>query len=388
MREFAKNILRKLHLFEPAKRVVYAKRRGAAKSRAEKVLSEETLYAFDCFSSVDSTIARLKIRVHSIEKSIVKEKYNAKTLAASCVSVLADTAALLDGGYPAESDIAREAAGIARLFVQSEKNEHGQAVSKKLDTFTAKYGIQSSSFHNISIEKADASFLSFIDSAQYDKFVRTRHSLRNLAKRHVDYETVRDIVQTALVCPSACNRQSMKVYYIEDSEALRPLFPDPFVSRDIYNLLVVTVNKAYFSTGEVLQAWIDAGIFIESLCMAIHSRGLGSCIFQCIKGTANSLKVKEALSIPKNEDIAAYIGYGYLPDSFNYISSHRREVEECLIARKITGNTVTMGGGILTTVVLRPRHETRSSCRILRLSKGRGAPRAVRVGRVRLRDCA
>ena len=345
MREAAKNVLRRLHLLEPAKRVVNARRRRLANSRVAKILAEETLFAFNCFSSIDSTVARLKIRVHAIEKSIVKERINGKALAAACLSVLEDAAALLDGGYPASSDIAREAAGIARLFAQSVGGEHGQAVSKALEAFAAKYGIPPSSFHNISIERADSSFLSFIDSSQYDRFVKTRHSLRNLSKERVSYDTVRDIVQTAQVCPSACNRQSAKVYYIEDSEALRPLFPDPFVSRDIYNLLVVTVNKAYFSTGEVLQAWIDAGIFIQSLVMAIHSRGLGSCIFQCIKGTANSLKIKEALGIPKNEDIAAYIGYGYLPDSFTYIATHRREVEECLIACKPIGNAKMSNGG-------------------------------------------
>ncbi len=345
MRETAKDLLRKLHLFEPAKKVVDARRRKTAKSRADKVLGEELMFAFDRFSSIDSTIARLKIRIHVIEKSIVKEKYNAKSLATSCLSVLADTAALLDSGYPADSDIAKEAAGIARLFVQSEGGEYAEEVSQKLDTFAAKYGISPSLFHNICIERADTSFLSFIDAAQYDRFVKTRHSLRNLAKARVDYDTVRDIVQTALICPSACNRQSAKVYYIADSEALRSLFPDPFVSRDIYNLLVVTVNKAYYSTGEVLQAWIDAGIFIESLVMAIHSRGLGSCIFQCIKGTARNTKVKEALGIPKNEDIAAYIGYGYLPDTFSYISTHRKETEECLVVCDNKGNAEIRRGG-------------------------------------------
>ena len=41
--------------------------------------------------------------------------------------------------------------------------------------------------------------------------------------------------------------------------------------------------------------------------------------------------MKNRIGIPENEDIVAFIGYGYLKDTYPVISSHRKEIEEVLM---------------------------------------------------------
>ena len=79
-----------------------------------------------------------------------------------------------------------------------------------------------------------------------------------------------------------------------------------------------------------MQPWIDGGIFAESMIMAIHAKGLGACLFQCIKETKKYAKVKQMANIPDNEDIVCFIGFGYLKDEVKYIGTHRKDTNDIL----------------------------------------------------------
>ena len=99
------------------------------------------------------------------------------------------------------------------------------------------------------------------------------------------------------------------------------LRPDKNVTKDIYNYLIVTVNKSLFSNSEVLWPWINAGIFLQSLIMAIHAKGLGACIFGNMKYSTTDNNFRKLARIPDNEDIVAYIGFGELLDEYFVIEN-------------------------------------------------------------------
>lgn len=332
--------LKKFHLYESVRTLVDFRNRKEVNKRVKSVLAQEITYAFDCMESAEAIVGSLKIGVHVIEKNLVKANRNYSNMESRCLRLIDQVRCLVSRyQYPVSSDIVREVIGISNLLCYECRDSYGcETLKKTLNDFVSELHVSISDGHEIRIQNKKAVELDFIDADDYQSFVKSRHSIREMKKDIVSYEEIKEIVEIAQICPSACNRQSTKVYYTSDSEKLRKLFPDSFVTKDIYNMLLVTVNKSYYSTNEALQAWIDGGIFLESMVMAMHSHRLGTCLFQCLKNTKRYYQVKEAVGIPENEDIVAFIGYGRLKDEYKVISTHRKEVDEVLV-------DFTNGGG-------------------------------------------
>lgn len=330
--EKVKGVLKRFHLLGFANIVLKASRNRETNNRIQDVLDTETAFAFNKVKSLDGQIGSIKIGVHGIEKNLIKGGQNYEVLEKKCCELIQRVSCLLDEykDYPVDSDIVREVVGITYLMIEeSDGKFEPQKALAALSSFQGKHG--RIKYHRISLDTKSSNDLNFISAAEYCRFVQTRHSVREMTNGVIPVDEMREIVSTAQICPSACNRQPTKVYYTSESEKIRKLFPDPVVTRDIYNILIVTINKAYYSSSEVLQAWIDGGIFLESMVMALHSHRIGSCIFQCLKNSKRYFEVKKAVGIPENEDIVAFIGYGRLRNAYRVISSHRKEVDEVLI---------------------------------------------------------
>ena len=333
-KEKIKQFLKTLHLYEPVRKLVHAKSKVETNNRVQSVLGEETQYAFDRVHNRDTATGSLKISIHGIEKNLVKGSKNYQNLEKQCISIIDKSASILTeyDGTSVDSDIVKEAVGMSHLLINESAGVYDCAsLRQKLDEFYSKFNISDLNYHEIKILNEKKENIDWIDAGEYRKYVECRHSVRETTEEIISIDEMREIVSVAQICPSACNRQSTKVYYTSDSEKIRALFPDPVVSKDIYNILVVTVNKSYYATSEVLQAWIDGGIFLESMIMALHSHRLGACLFQCLKGTKRYYEVKKAVGIPENEDIVSFIGYGRLKDEYKVIASHSKEVDEVLV---------------------------------------------------------
>ena len=313
-------------------RKIYHKLNGT-NIRVKSILKNETKYSFDKTSSVDAFVGALKISIHGIEKALVKNNMNYKNLKSQCVSIINRLDKFLseNSNYPLNSDIVKETVGITHLLLNESKNTYDcKTVKEKLTEFQEKYNIMKQEYHNIAILRINND-LNYLDWEQYKKFAKSRHSVRETMKEIIPFDEIREIVSLAQICPSECNRQSVKVYYTSESEKIRNLFPDLHVTKDISNILIVTVSKSYYSSNDVLQPWIDGGIFLESMVMAMHAHHLGTCLFQCIKNTKRYYETKKAANIPDNEDIVAFIGYGRLKEQYQVISTHRKEIDEVLI---------------------------------------------------------
>ena len=60
--------------------------------------------------------------------------------------------------------------------------------------------------------------LSQIDSMNFEEFAKNRHSVRDFAVGTVDESIIRKAVELAQTAPSACNRQSTRVHYIQNRD--------------------------------------------------------------------------------------------------------------------------------------------------------------------------
>ncbi len=132
--------------------------------------------------------------------------------------------------------------------------------------------------------------------------------------------------------PSACNRQPVKVYITNELsmvDKVSSLIPGNIGFEDeVPNWVIVTVDRRMFGTNEVLQWYVNGGIYLSYLVEAMHAYHIGSCIFQIPLTHPNSQKLYKLISIPKNEAIIAGVGFGYAKSKNKFLSATRRPVDE------------------------------------------------------------
>ena len=325
IKQSIKKILQKLHLYNFAVRIISKSK----PSRVKTILKSETKFSFNVGNENKIKLhAQIRLVIHTIEKMTVKNKGSEKFYELQLTNLYRLVSLLIKKyDYSLNGDAVVETIGITDMILSIVDSE---VIQKMRQDFIDNNNLKDVKPRNINISSIN-SFTYPFNFEGYSTFVKERHSIREFENRIVEKDVVKDIVNIAKICPSECNRQTCKVYYTKDQDKLRKLYPDPIVTKDIYNMLIITVDKSSYSMQEVLQPWIDGGIFAESMIMAIHAKGLGACLFQCIKETKRYESIKQLANIPKNEDIVCFVGFGYLKDSIKFISTHRKDTNDILL---------------------------------------------------------
>lgn len=180
------------------------------------------------------------------------------------------------------------------------------------------------------LEKKDFENDSAID---YRKFLASRHSVREYSTKKLDEKDLKKAIETAILSPSACNRQMIKVYYISDPAKAKKVVnvAQGFggFEKDTINTIIITfdMNANYF-IGERNQGWFNAGLYSMNLVNALHSQGIGSCFCQFGNSAKDEEMLKKLLDIPASERIAVILSAGYYCDKSIIPFSPRKMIED------------------------------------------------------------
>lgn len=173
------------------------------------------------------------------------------------------------------------------------------------------------------------------DAKEIDKCFMTRHSLRDFSGEEVDIEKVKEAIKQANRCPSACNRQPTKVHIICSEEGKR------FVASQLEGtggfadkcsaFLLITGELTAFDFIDSEQLVVNAGIYAGYLVLALHSKGIASCVIQrSLLRTKKINYLRSKLNIPDNEEIVCAIGIGCYPEEFNVPHSVRLPLSDII----------------------------------------------------------
>lgn len=168
----------------------------------------------------------------------------------------------------------------------------------------------------------------------FGKFIASRHSMRMFSNQKVSEQDMKKITEVANKAPSACNRQPTRLYFVQDTEKLKKV--DSLITGNhgfegkIPYYVILTEDRAQFSGEEQFQWYINGGIYLSYLTLAMHSRGIGSCIMQWKAFHKNEVELKNVLGVTRSESIIAIIGCGYYKDKSKVICAMRKSVEETL----------------------------------------------------------
>ncbi|WP_129975850.1 nitroreductase family protein [Rhodococcus sp. Q1] len=169
----------------------------------------------------------------------------------------------------------------------------------------------------------------------FDEFVASRHSTRRYSSEKVADEVLDEAVQLAMLSPSACNRQMVRLHVIDDPEGKRLLYDTLHgtggVDYDTCQMGLITYDSRSLEFyGERNQGYLNAGLFAMTLVYALHWKGVGACLLQFGNTAAEERVLIRGLGIPEYERAAVGISFGHLEASDVVPASVRRGIVEVL----------------------------------------------------------
>ena len=166
---------------------------------------------------------------------------------------------------------------------------------------------------------------------QFLDLVTSRYSCRNYQAAPVSRDTLKKVIATAQLAPSACNRQPWEFIIIDTPELCQG------VIKSYDREWVKTAPAFIIACGNHDESWhrasdgkdhtdVDISIAIEHICLAATSLELGTC-WICNFDVA---LLKEQLNIPENIEPIAIIPIGYPNKDVAIPSKNRKNIEDII----------------------------------------------------------
>ena len=160
---------------------------------------------------------------------------------------------------------------------------------------------------------------------------KSKHSMRAYSDEPLSEGVLLEAIDLARRCPSACNRQPWRVYYSVNpviNSAVRDALPAQAFLNGVPSFLVVTCNRKLFNKSEVYQWYVNGGIFLSYLTLALHHLGIGSIILEYNLGSKSEINLRRTLGMDLKDEIVAIVGCGYYPNKAKWICADRRPVSD------------------------------------------------------------
>lgn len=274
--------------------------------------------------------------VHSIEKGLSLKEVRYGFGKAKIYHLLRLINLYNDRGYNIDNYAFKEAIAVLDSYIKFHKNKNykiDNEIKDKITSLKSKFiSVYENNIDMAGIKTYLAEELKQDKMFDFDKFISTRHSIRNFNTDDVSEEIIDKALEMAQKAPSACNRQPNKVYYSlspEINSKIDDIIPgNQGFFGHVNKYLIVTCNMEAFGSLEINQWYINGGIYSTYLLLALHSMGIGTCVFQWASIRDNDKNLKKLANIPDNEQIILVIGIGKYPDEINVPIAARKDKNE------------------------------------------------------------
>lgn len=167
----------------------------------------------------------------------------------------------------------------------------------------------------------------------FEIFSHSRKSIRNFTGEKIDVSIIKKAIKLSLNAPSVCNRQSSKVYLLENKSLIDKVLNIQGgmagYTKNIHQLLILTTDRSYFYTvGERNQMFIDGGLFLMNLLYSLHFYKIANCPANWGKTVKEERMLEKYIKIPESEKIICMIPIGIAEENFRVALSRRRNVNE------------------------------------------------------------
>lgn len=162
-------------------------------------------------------------------------------------------------------------------------------------------------------------------------FFKTRGSVREFSNRRISDEDFKLALDFASLTPTACNRQTSRVYKFEDKEIIKQILDtqlgDQGWCMNASTLFVVVSNGSFFDVNmESRQAYIDGGMYAMNFCMGLHLQHIATCFKMFVRSRREEKEFRKITGIKPQEIPIVCILAGYYPEDGHAVPaplSHR-----------------------------------------------------------------
>ncbi|WP_289854563.1 nitroreductase family protein [Enterococcus faecalis] len=159
-----------------------------------------------------------------------------------------------------------------------------------------------------------------------------RYSIRDYDSSNVDLVMLNEAIEIALKSPSVCNRQSARVYVINDKTEIKELLniQGGFNGYELPPCLILVTSdiQDFIDISERNQPYIDGGIFAMSLIYALEYQGFATCTLNTMFDSKKMKKTRNLLGIPESENLIVYISVGNFKNKYSVPKSFRYPMSE------------------------------------------------------------
>ena len=171
------------------------------------------------------------------------------------------------------------------------------------------------------------------EGLDFAAFAKSRHSVRDFDGTAIDAELLDKAISLAQTAPSACNRQSVRLYVVWNKEKLANLANLQRGGRGFIDqanpLIVVAYDMQDWIAGEQwFGGYVDAGIYTMNLLYALHYHKIAACPLNWYATLAEDKALHELLSIPQSQVITGIIACGNAKEKLNLVNSNRLSIDE------------------------------------------------------------
>lgn len=294
-------------------------------------------YAYEMNSDFSYTNLRSKItfHYHSIEKGLSNANFRPGFGEKAFDQLFIAMKIYVEKGFPVSDSRFQQALSVIRSYLILHDN-----INIDVSTIEKQYDLYSKFLEkeNISIggsieinrdELVDYSNLKFTDLAQ------NRISVRDFSSENIKNLDVFDAIQVAMKSPSVCNRQLIKVHYLDSNELVKSALEIQGGLRgngeNLSKLILVTADKGYMNgPHERNQTYVDGGIFFMSLLYALTEKNIATCALNADFSLDKEIRIRKLLNLKDSEDLIAFIALGSYPDIVKYTKSPRDSMEQIL----------------------------------------------------------
>ena len=173
-------------------------------------------------------------------------------------------------------------------------------------------------------------------NSSFTDFSSSRHSVRlyDFKSETITVDEIIGCIKTAQNCPSACNRQAVRVKIITDESLIKKVCEIQGGSNGFGEnsgaLLIVTSDISLYGPDERRLPMLDCGLFIMNLVYALHENRIGSCILNGSFTEQREKQMRDVVAIPSTEMYAAIIALSKIPSNecIKIAKSVKRDVED------------------------------------------------------------
>ena len=179
-------------------------------------------------------------------------------------------------------------------------------------------------FFNSNADKAISGFIEiskeeFNKLSDFEQISTNRHSVRSFSPEKASRDKLLTAVNLAQTAPSACNRQSTRIYVCDNSQKIELIMSKHKGMNGFTNtsaILVITGDlNLYQNEYERNTIFVDGGIFLMNLLYSLQSQGIANCPIIWGNEPDNDDFLYELLKIPKSETIISLVMAGTFPET-------------------------------------------------------------------------